>query len=81
MRNWDLESLHKHIHGFDSLSSQQQKTLLEKLNLNFPCAIFKSQIEKRRNALLNMAKSREMLRDASQCFPHFIKINKIKISN
>ncbi|NLP01532.1 MAG: hypothetical protein GX089_03485 [Fibrobacter sp.] len=78
MRNWDLESLHKHIHGFDSLSSQQQKTLLEKMNLSFPCAIFKSQIEKRRNALLNMAKSREMLRDASQCFPHFIKINKIK---
>jgi hypothetical protein len=72
MSPWTLASLASIVEEFDTLPQERRKELLLLMNSRFPPALYEKHRARRRNALLQIGRTREALSHAIQLFPPFI---------
>jgi hypothetical protein len=78
---WTLETARKSIHAFDELSVSQQESLIAYCNEKFPPSVFEGHVRCRKQALVNVKESKELLSGALQKFPPIISKESVSSSS
>jgi hypothetical protein len=80
MRQWTLQDLFEIVEFFDGYNSSLQHEILEYMNRYHPPERFNWFLDRRRQALLQMNRLREMLTYSTQEFPNYVPSGELDIS-